>query len=101
MIPSTDSDLLETYGGHLQTGYLKLGRNYLQYSAALNKSNWQKRPGNSELDKDLYHLSEVLADSPLRLLLTSREPRYDAPIPGKVRLEIEGGGQVAWLQYVM
>lgn len=29
-------------------------------------------------------LGEVLADSPLRLLLTSREPRYDAPIPGKV-----------------
>ena len=27
---------------------------------------------------------QALADSPLRLLLTSREPRYDAPLPGKV-----------------
>lgn len=29
-------------------------------------------------------LGEALADSPLRLLLTSRQPRYDAPLPGKV-----------------
>lgn len=30
-----------------------------------------------------------MAASPLRLLLTSREPRYDAPLPGKaVAIEV-------------
>lgn len=34
-------------------------------------------------------LGEALADSPMRLLLTSREPRYDAPLPGKaVAIEV-------------